>query len=762
MTMIQKAMETVAKVLPVGTLDPRIGADGAVGKPMSRIDGPLKVAGAARFAAEVPLPNLALASLVYSTIARGRILRIDSRAAKRVAGVIAVLTHENCPKMAPPASFMLDPNGIAMSELAVMQDDQVRWNGQGVAVVIAETHEIADHAASLIHVDYERMEPTLEFERSLSKAQVAPKILGQPSEVKVGDADAAFTAAPIRIDQIYRTPREFNSAMEPHATTAQWNSDGTLTLYDSQQYLLPSRHTIAKAYGLPEEKVRIIAPFVGGAFGSKGVCDHHFHCIAAARLVGRPVRLVLSRKGVYWLTSGRTLTKQRVALGARPDGTLAALIHTGSIPVASPNSFMEPFSFVTRFMYASDTLTASQNFVPINIVPNGAMRAPGEAPGSFALECALDELAVATGIEPVELRRRLEPVKEPVSGRSFSSRNLNEAYRRGAERFGWKDRNLTPGSKRQGEWLIGHGVASASHSYVRLPCSARIRIKANGRVLVQTAAQEMGMGTATVQVQHAAERLGVSVDQVTFEYGDTNFPKCPLAGGSNQTASVVAAVRAASDVLIEELLKHVSEDSPLAGIKSDAVVARDGGLYRIDDSSRGETYISILKRTGKDHIQGQADAPPADELLKYAMHTYGAQFCEVRVSAVTGEIRVSRWVGSFDTGRIMNAKMAASQFKGAIVMGIGQALTEDAMFDERNGRFMNRSLAEYHVPVHFDVPEIEVIWNDIPDPHTPLGLKGVGEIGITGTAAAIANAIYNATGKRIRDLPITLDKILLA
>jgi xanthine dehydrogenase YagR molybdenum-binding subunit len=364
-------------------------------------------------------------------------------------------------------------------------------------------------------------------------------------------------------------------------------------------------------------------------------------------------------------------------------------------------------------------------------------------------------------IDPVELRRRCEPEKDPTSGLPFSSRNLVEAYRRGAERFGWDRRKSQPRTRRDGEWLIGCGVATGTYPYYRMPGgAASITLTVDGRAMVRMGAREMGMGTATVQAQHAAERLGLRVEQVTFEYGDTNLPSGTMAGGSSQSASIIAAVTAASEELVKQLLKLASNDSPLAGLKPAQVEARDAGLCSRDDPTHCETYASILHRAGKSEFTCEASAPLPLEMMKYSMHSYCAQFCEVRVNEITGETRVTRWLGSFDTGRILNPKTAASQFRGGIIMGIGLALTEETLFDERTGRIMNPSLAEYHVPVHLDVPTIDIVWTDIPDPHSPLGVRGIGEIGITGAGAAVANAVYNATGMRVRSLPITLDKLL--
>jgi xanthine dehydrogenase YagR molybdenum-binding subunit len=419
------------------------------------------------------------------------------------------------------------------------------------------------------------------------------------------------------------------------------------------------------------------------------------------------------------------------------------------------NNCPEQFTFPARHLYAADTIKVAQAVADMDMLANTFMRAPGESIGTFALECALDELAEAIGLDPIELRRRIEPEKDPTTGNPFSSRHLNEAYRRGAERFDWDRRSPTPLSRPEGEWLIGMGVATATY-----PSAARIRLTADGRATVSMASHEMGMGTATVQAQHVAARLGLGLEQVTFDYGDTSLPSGTVAGGSSQTASIAAAIIAASETFTEEMLKLAGNNSPLAGLVPGDVEARDGGLGKVDDPERHETYVSIIRRAGREEFVCEQQAPPPLEAQKYSMHSYGAQFCEVRVNAVTGEIRVSRFLGSFDCSRILNAKTAASQFRGGIIMGLGLAFSEATLFDERSGRIMNPSLAEYHVPVHMDVPKIDVIWNDIPDPHSPLGARGIGEIGITGVDAAVANAIYNATGKRIRELPITLDKLM--
>ena len=741
--------------------DPLRDVPGAVGRPLPRVDGESKVAGAARFAAEVALPDLTFAAVVYSRIARGSIASLETADAEAAPGVAFVMTYRNAPRMLAPLLLMVDPRGAAGSDLPVMQDASIHWNGEPVAVVIGETQEQADFAAGLIRVTYRRDDvEDVSFERNRAKAKVPDSVLGEPSRVEIGDAETALGAAPFKVDATYRTPRYNHNSIELHAATVSWE-DETLTVHDTTQMLNPTRSCLAYVFGIPEENVRVFSPFVGGGFGGKGLWSHQILAAAASRVIRRPVRIVVSREGVFRAIGGRTLTEQRVALGAKNDGTLSALIHTGMAGMTSHNNCPEQFTFPARHLYASETLLIEQKIVELDMVANTFMRAPGESIGTFALESAIDELAEVLELDPIVLRQRLEPAKDPSSGSAFSSRHLVEAYARGAKRFGWEKRRAKPGSLREGDWSIGHGVATATYPYFRMDGGkASIRLFADGRATVRMASHEMGMGTATVQAQHAADRLGLPVERVTFEYGDTDMPAGTIAGGSSQSATIVAAVTAASEALVETLLGVAGNGSPLAGLQPNEIELRDGGMWSRHAPQRGERYASILARAGRDDVVCEAAAPPPDEMKAYSMHSYGAQFCEIRVHALTGETRVARWVGSFDTGRILNPRTAASQFRGGIVMGIGLALTEETLFDERTGRIMNPSLAEYHVPVHADVPDIDVIWNDIPDPYSPLGLHGIGEIGITGVAGAIANAIYNATGKRIREVPITLDKLL--
>lgn len=764
MSIFSKVTEAIVKFAPERDRDELSEADRVIGKPVDRIDGVAKVTGHAPFSAEYPLEGLVHACLTYSTIVRGSIRNIDIDAAQKAPGVLAVITHENAPKMGNPPLF--SPSGgtdAAGSKLNVVNTDEILWNGQPVAVVVADTLERAEYASSLIRIEYKPEEAQTSFQQAKAHAVKPPQIMGEDTDVIRGNAEAALAAAPVKVDRLYETPRYNHNAIEMHATTAVWEGEKKLTVYDASQFVQGVRDSLAKMFSLDKENVRVLAPYVGGGFGGKGSMWAHVQlCVLAAKVVKRPVRLMLSREGVFNIVGGRTPSEQRVALGAGSDGKLAALIHTGVTATSNNNDFAEQFSFPARHLYAAENLLISQTVTRLDTVANTFLRAPGESIGTFALESAMDELAYALELDPVELRLRNDPEKDPAKGTEFSSRHFKEAYQLGAEKFGWQDRAVKPRATRDGDWWIGQGVATAFYPAYRFPAGARVRINADGTAVVQSSAQEMGMGTATVQTQHAAERLGLPLSAIRFEYGDSTLPHAPVAGGSNQTVSVALAIQQASEKLHRELLTLAKQDSasPLAGAHFDDIRACDGGLFRRDKRDIGETYAAILARSQKSFLEAEAETGRPFESVKYSMGSYGAQFCEARVNEHTGEVRIGRWVGAFDTGRILNPKTARSQFYGGIIMGIGMALTEEALFDERAGRIVNPSLAEYHVPVNADVPRIEAFFLDIPDPHTPLGAHGIGEIGITGAAAAVANAVFHATGKRIRNLPITLDKLL--
>ena len=770
MPMLKDAMLTVMKkaialapesFIPGGKPDPLIQhKHGLIGASVSRIDGPLKVSGRAAFAGEFPMEGMTYAALKYSSISRGRIVKIDTVAAEAAPGVVLVMTYRNAPRLKSMPLFMSQPKAAGGDDLPIMQDDQVHWNGQPVALVLAETQEQADHAQSLIHVAYEMgSDGVTSLDAAKAKGFEPGVFQGEPLRLEIKDAEAMLAEAPHKIDVRYTTPRQNHNPIELHAATLAWEGN-KLRIHDTVQAVAHEAWTIAQVFGIDEENVHVTSPYVGGGFGSKTVWQHQVLAAAAAKLAKRPVRITLSREGVFRIVGGRTLTEQRVALGAQADGTLDALIHTGTVVMTSHNNMPEPFVLPAKTAYASRSFLLDVETVKMNMTANTFMRAPGEAVGTFGLESGIDELAHAMGMDPIELRIRNEPDKDPTTGLPFSQRGIVEAWKVGRERFGWGARDA-PGARRDGDWLVGMGCAAGTYPYYRMPGgAARITLTDKGRATVGIAAHEMGMGTSTAQTQIAAERLGLTMDDIDFEYADSRLPGLVLAGGSQQTAAIGAAVIAAHHKLVKELLQLAGSSSPLAGLLPDEVGCRDGGLCALEDERRCESYGSILARAGLTEVTVEAEAPMPFELQHWSMHSHSALFCEVRVNAVTGETRVSRFLGSFDCGRIINAKTAASQFRGGIIMGLGLALMEETQFDERTGRVMNPSLADYHVPVHLDVPEIDIIWSDEADPHTPMGARGVGEIGITGVGAAVANAVFNATGKRIRDLPITLDKVI--
>jgi xanthine dehydrogenase YagR molybdenum-binding subunit len=764
MAVLRKVVETAVRFVPDPAPDPLIATPGAIGLPLDRVDGALKTQGKATFTAEYQVENVAHAALVYSTIARGRITGIDTAEAEAVPGVISVITYQNAPRMKAPTllNFLRANKGVGASDLPIMQDDAIHFDGEAVAVVVADLPEQAAHAASLVRVTYEKDKAQVSFDAARASATVPGKVMGEEPEITLGDPESALAAAAYVVDNTYRTPRENQNALEPHATIAIWEDDDHLLVLESTQFVNGVKHQLAHVFGLKPDNVRVVAPFVGGGFGGKvALWSHTVLCAAAAKLTGRPVKLVLSREGVFRLVGGRTLAEQRVALGANTDGVLTALIHTGTSATTTHARYPEQFSLTSRHVYAVKNLHSGQKVVNLDTVANTWMRAPGDAMAMYALESAMDELAHTMRIDPIELRMRNEPAQDPSSGAPFSSRHLLECYERGAEAFGWHQRPREPRSQRDGKWLVGQGMAAAFFPHLRLNATVKVRLQADGSAMIQAAAGEMGMGTATVQIQQAADRLALPVDLVTFEYGDSALPDSPImAGGSSQTVTVAAAVQKAVENLHHELLNLVPNHSPLSGAKLSQVEARNAGLY-MRGTNQGETYVDILQRAGKGFIEVEGKSALPVEILKYAMASYGAQFCEVRVHEDTGEIRIARWVGAFDCGRIINPKTATSQLRGGIIMGIGMALQEETFLDERRGRIITRSLAEYHVPVHLDIPQdFQIILLDYPDEHAPLGARGVGEIGVTGAPAAIANAIFHATGKRIRDLPITLDKLL--
>lgn len=731
-------------------------SQGIVGKPLNRVDGHLKVTGGARYSAEFPVAKLVHGVTIQSTIASGKITQMDTRAAEQVPGILLVMTHLNAPKASGEAG--------GERKLPLLQDNTVRYSGQHIGVVVADTLEHAIQAAALVKIQYDEAKPALHLQENLDKAYVPQGKIprNEPPDSAHGNVEQGLASAAVKVEQTYTTPIENHNPMEPHATTAVWQGD-RLLLYDATQGVFGAKKKVAAVLGIPLENVRTMSYFVGGGFGCKGsVWAHVVLAAMAARQVKRPVKLVLERTQMFGPVGFRPETLQQVALGATRDGKLIALRHAGTSITSTFDEFIEPVAKTARMIYDCPHIETSHRLVRLNVGTPTYMRAPGEASGSFALESAMDELAYALAIDPIALRLQNYAEVDAEKKLPWSSKSLKECYRQGAERFGWSKRNPTPRSMRDGKTLIGWGMATATYPTNRSPASAIAQIMADGTAVVQSGSQDIGTGTYTVMMQVAADALGLPPEKVKFELGDTEMPETPVSGGSQTAASVGSAVHLAGNQARSKVLQLALADqaSPLYGAATEDVIAQDGRLFLKEKSSQAETYSAILSRHGLKQVEARADAKPSEKET-HSMHSFGAQFAEVRVNPDSGEVRVSRWVGSFGVGRLLNAKTANSQLVGGIVYGIGMALMEHTVMDPNRGRVVNADLAEYHVPVNADVPEIDVIFVEEHDPHVnPLGVKGIGEIGITGAAAAIANAVYHATGKRIRELPITLDKVL--
>ena len=705
----------------------------AVGQPMNRVDGRLKVTGAARYSAEMPVANVHYAVIVQSTVANGRITSIDTATAERLPGVVKVLTHHNTPKL---------PQQVGASQggrvLTLLQDDRVLYNGQPIALVIADTLERATDAALRVRATYDRVKPVTDM-HDTARVTYAPPGGGRKPDAVIGNLAAGLAMADVTVEHRYTTPIENHNPMEPHSTIAVWEGE-KLTVYDATQYVIGDRDTVARTLGVPADNVRLVCHFVGGGFGCKGSVWSHVPLAAmAAREVGKPVKLVLTRRQMYGPVGARPQTEQRILLAARRDGSLTAIRHASISHTSRFEDFLEPAAMQTRMLYASPAIETSHRLVKLDLGTPTYQRAPGEATGTFALESAMDELAVALKMDPLALRLRNYAEKDPSTGQPWSSKALRECYRVASERFGWSKRNATPGAMRDGNVTIGYGMATATYPTYRSKASAVARLAVDGsgvvRALVQTASQDIGTGTYTVMTQIAADALGLPTERVRFELGDSRMPPSPVSGGSMTAASTGSAVDAVCREARRQLVVHGATD--------------DASL------------VAFLRRQPAGTFSVTMDSAPGAERQQYAMHSFGAVFVEVRVDRDLGEIRVPRIVASYGAGRILNAKTAHSQLVGGVIWGLGMALQEETLVDHATGRYMNADLAEYHVPVNADVGQLDVSFVEETDSHVnPIGVKGIGEIGITGVAGAVANAVYNATGVRVRELPITLDRVM--
>ena len=685
----------------------------AIGAPLDRIDGPQKVTGTAPYAYEHQVDNPLYLYPLHSEVARGRVARIDASDAEELPGVIAVISHHNAPTLADTRD----------RELAILQSDEVSFRGQYIGAVVAETFEIARHAATLVSISYDEETHDATFTPDREDLYIPDQLnAGFPTDTEEGDVDGAFSSAAVRLDETYSTPLEHNNPMEPHTTVAV-SEGGDLTLYESTQGAHATRRTISRLFGLDRERVRVVALHVGGGFGSKGLPHANtVLAVMAARVVeGRPIKFALTRQQMFYCVGYRTPTVQRVRLGADESGRLTATSHDVVEQTAKIKEFAEQTASATRTMYATGTRRTTHRLAALDVSVPSWMRAPGEAPGMYALESAMDEMAIKCNLDPIEFRILNEPDLDAEKGLPYSSRNLVACLREGAERFGWEGRDPTPRARQEGRWLVGTGVASGMYPVFRLPGSkARIRYQGEGRYAVEIGAVDIGTGAWTALTQISADALEVGVEDVKLRIGDTELPSASVAGGSSGITVWGSAIFEAARVFRE---RH--GDSPSEGDTAEA---------------------------------GTPDNPATEN---YSMYAFGAYFVEARVDEDTGEVRVPRMTGVFAVGNVINAKTARSQFIGGMTMGLSMALHEESLLDPRFGHVVNHDFAEYHIPTNADVGEMDVAWIDEHDPHVnPMGSKGIGEIGICGSPAAVANAVYHATGVRVRDLPITPDKLL--
>jgi len=702
---------------------------------------------------------LAHAVVVQTSIPRGRISGIDTTTAEQAPGVLAILTHLNTPELAEVPVF---PEGPAGQRLPPLQDDVVRYDGEHLAVVIADTLEQAVHAASQLHVSY-GVDDAVTVMDSATEAFPPRSIFGEEPDSVRGDPGAALISADTRLDGVYSTAMENHHPLEPGASVAQWDGD-RLTLYDSTQWVSGVRMAVARTLGMPASKVRVLSRFVGGAFGSKAMVWPHVVLAAlASRHVGRPVKLVLSRGQMFTSLGYRSPTVQRLSLGARRDGRLIAIVHAVTQQTSTFEEFAAGAGFISRSLYACPNVAVRHRLVRVNAPTPTVMRAPGEGVGSFALESGMDELAVHLGMDPVELRLRNFAETDPHTGLPWSSNALRDCYRVGADRFGWQHRVMEPRSMQEGRHLVGWGMAGATYGFNRESASARVRLGIDGTVHVASGTQDLGTGTSTVMAQVASDALAVPMHCVRSELGDTSLPRAPHSGGSQTAASVCPAVWSAAVAVRARMLALAQADSssPLHRCRPDEIVAGEGRLCLASDPTVGESYAAIMARHGLASVEEEREAEPARSPSRFSMQSFGAHFAEVRFDPHLAEVRVTRFCAVIGAGRILNPKTARSQVIGGIVGGLGMALMERTVIDRRRGRVVSADLTGYRIPTHADVPAIDVFFVEEEDLQVnDLGVKGLAEVSIVGVAAAVANAVHHATGRRIRDLPISPENLI--
>jgi len=727
-----------------------------IGKEFSRVDGIAKVTGSAPYAAEFHVPGQAYGYLVLSRIAKGTITSIDTKTAEKSPGVVRVFTHKNTPKFAEPESY---------KSFKALQSPEIHFNAQPIALVVAETFEQARAAANTVEATYRREDPQTDLMTQLKNGYEAPDGFAGPAVQTTGDADDGLKAAEVLVEERYTIPVEHHNPMEPHAAVAYWK-DEKLKIFDKSQDVYTVRANLAAALGVPEENVRVVSPYVGGAFGCSIRTNYYpFLTAMAARELRRPVKLVYTRRQMYTGHGYRPFTHQRIRLGAKSTGELTGIVHEAWNNTSTVEKWNDSTTRFTQHIYKCPNMKTVQRLVTTDLPTPCAMRAPGAVSGMFALESALDELSYKLGMDPLDLRLKNYAEVDPKNGKPYSTKALRECYRRGAEKFGWSRRKPEPRSMREGDELVGYGMSTGIWYAFQQPASVKVVLKADGTAKITSATADIGPGTYTVMTIIAAEFLGLEPEKITFGLGDTQMPKAPVQGGSWTTASVGSAVHGAAMKLKERLLEleNKNDDTVFSGAQAEELVLLNGRLQRRGDSTSGVEITDILKSQNMESITEVHRETPSEKREDYQLLAHGAQFIEVRVDEQLGTVRVTRAVEATACGKIMNPKTSHSQEMGGIVWGIGMALTEETEVDHRYGRIMNPSLADYHVPCCADVQKVDTDFIEEDDKVVnPLGVKGMGELGMVGIPAAICNAVYHATGKRLRHLPITPDRFLKA
>lgn len=726
--------------------------------PIARVDGKLKVTGGAKYFAEFEAPNMSYCVLATSTIAKGTIAKMDTRAAENSPGVLAVYTHLNMPSIpgwdTPPNNNNLPMGG---ERYRIFGSDKILFGGQPVAMIIADTLERAQHAATLVKTAYNKATPHTDLEAEKNKAAVTPR----SPDYKRGVEDN-YKTAPVHIESTYTMPLEMHNPMELHGILAFWEGDEKVTVYAKTQGVKSTQRAIMTAFKLADKNVQVYSEFVGGGFGmALKTWPQEIAVVAAAKALKRPVKLVQSRDQMFTTVGYRPQTIQKIGLGATQDGKLTGITHEVIAQTSSYEDFTEGVVSMTKFMYESPNVNTRYRLLPLDIGSPIWMRGPGEATGAFALESAMDELAHELKIDPLEFRIRNYTETDPERKRPYSSKFVKEAYQLGAEKIGWYKRNPVVRSMKDGEWLVGYGMSTGVFSASRGVANARALISQDGSLLLQSATSDIGPGTGTAMTNIAHEVLGIPQSKIKFELGDSSFPTAGSQGGSTTTSTVGSAVFDACTAIKTALIETLSKDNAFKDSKADDLIFEDGYIIKKNDRNTKKLITDILKQNGVPSIDITKESRGNTEASKYSMYSWSIHFAEVKVHPKTGVVKVSRVVTVADSGKIVSPKTAASQMIGGVTGGIGMALTEEAIIDHRFGRFINNNLADYHVPVHADVPHIETIFVDKPDPIiNPMGAKGMGEIALIGFAAAVANAVFHATGKRVRDLPITPDKLI--